>query len=1030
MQRQPRWYREGLFALALTGALSLGQVALPSLALAEEAADDVAAAEVEQTDTLTTDEQQATPAAAPAAPTNETPTAAPAETPAETPVAAPTADPVVETPTQAPADAAPADATPADAPADAAQAPTDDPDAAQAPTDAADADQAQATTDATPDAAPAVTDPAAEPEHNDPVENGTVVFIESGASSNEAQVLDAKGGKTADGTNIQTHSLNNTAAQKYEFEKAMRAVVNELNGETTYEEDRDENGNIFYWIKRAGTEQVLTVVGNIAAKGTNVALYAKDASLDGQKWRVVDLGNGLYNIISKLTTEDGKELSLDIKSGKKENGANIQVWTNNGSQAQRFALLDTKKPTSNVSLEAGAYTLAVNSNTTLVADVASGSMDKGANLRLWTSNNSAAQSIVVTPDGEGYYVLGILKSAKVFDVEGGSMVPGANVRQWNYNGSDAQKWALVQNADGSYSFLNKKSGLYLSIQGNVAKSSNLRTYRSMGDSDAQKFTLNRIAKADKNVLSVGDEVNATGIYLINPAGNTGFVFDVKSGSKNVGGLIQLWASNGSVAQRFQIELVGDNEYKIRTASSGDYLTDLGNGVQLQQAEGTTWKIAWDNAGYFVFQNTASGRVIDVRDGSYAKGAAIQAAALAGKIAQHFLISKTTLVNTGTYYIKTKTDMVLDIQGGSTAAGANVRDWSCNKSDAQKFQLVKVGNYYQLINVKTGKAVTGGGAADSDGYKNVNQQTKDTSAKRQLWKIQVGNDGYIEFVNVASGKNLFSRDKAVKGANVVEKNLEGKDPRTDNVLGRSWTLEKATGWFKQNGHWRYLSDDSRAHFDNDVDSKGKSLGNYDILYTIWRYVNGKTSGSNKCFYSKTGYLICSSWDNCYVAIFKGKAKVTVADNWEPLFGLNCANGNAAKIEAQAQIDKPGTNWKWDPNWDRYLGEGNAKIGTLPEGSEWAYSLGYKPGESTAKGSYNWTHSRKATVNANEKWFTSVSTTLGYHTFVGGDSKESSQVGRHVSYGCQRLLAKYAKWIYDNIGPGTRCLQRTNKKLNGK
>ena len=56
---------------------------------------------------------------------------------------------------------------------------------------------------------------------------------------------------------------------------------------------------------------------------------------------------------------------------------------------------------------------------------------------------------------------------------------------------------------------------------------------------------------------------------------------------------------------------------------------------------------------------------------------------------------------------------------------------------------------------------------------------------------------------------------------------------------------------------------------------------------------------------------------------------------------------------------------------------------------------------------------------ERWFTSVSLTLGYHSTITKNPK--NELGKHVSHGCIRLDVNNAKWIYDNIAPGTRCLQ---------
>ena len=242
---------------------------------------------------------------------------------------------------------------------------------------------------------------------------------------------------------------------------------------------------------------------------------------------------------------------------------------------------------------------------------------------------------------------------------------------------------------------------------------------------------------------------------------------------------------------------------------------------------------------------------------------------------------------------------------------------------------------------------------------------------------------------------------------------GKGYRADN---NGKAVEIKLGWYKSKGHWFYISGDRRAHFDNDINSNGVDLGHYDVLHDLWLIVNGHNSGSMSPYVSRTGYLIASSWDSCYVAVFKGSPNSSKRDNWEPLFGWNCGNGNRNVInqDARDRAAEKGetTNWTWDPSWNCFLAEGNDSVSgkeKLPDNNYWAKSL-----NST-------TNYRVAVIPTNrmERWFTSVDLTLGYHSTITGNP--ANELGRHVSHGCTRLDVANAKWIYDNIKPGTRCIQ---------
>lgn len=862
----------------------------------------------------------------------------------------------------------------------------------------------------------------------DPVENGATFIIESGSAGNETQVFDAAGGKSDSGTNIQTYVCNNTDAQKYTFTKATKEEISysyvTIGDEViTVEnksivEDTDDEGNPYYWISLAGTNQVLDVAGGKNVAGTNVQLWKNNGS-DAQKWKLVDTGDGRYKVVSKLVTDNGKALVLEVQANKKASGTNIQIYVDNNTEAQRFYLLDPNPDVapSNYNLEDGVYTVASYLNSNFVFDVASGSKDKGANIQIYKSNNTAAQKYIFVRDDDGYYTIGILGSAKVLDVAGAKVTPTTNVQQWNYNGSDAQKWALMSSDGVNFTIINKRTGLALQMAGEAASGTNVRGYRVDG-TDEERFKLTKVANSTTNLLGVGDEVTKTSIYTIYAAGDLNYVLDIASGSKEYGGKVQLYKSNNSSAQKYQLELVGDNLYRIRTAASGDYLTDTGNGSQVLQQDGTTWKIVLDKSGYFVFQST-SGRVLEVAEGTYAAGTIIQTGAVKDNASQHFILKLVDLIIEKTYYVNSRVSgKTLDINSAKKVAGDYVQIYGSNRSAAQQFKVVKVGDYYQLINVNSNMAVAGGGSADPDGYPNVLQASTNSSDKKQLWKVVVGNDGYIEFINVASGKNLYNCYDNGGDLNVVERDFQSVSDRNAGNNGKSWKLVIVSGWSKVDGHWFFTSDDPRAEFEKLLSPHSKSLNHFDILHQAWMYVNGKVSGSNKPFHSKTGYLICSIWDDCYVAIFKGEANSTKAENWEPLFGWNCGNGSAAVIEGKVKEKNPSSTWKWDPNWNRYLAEGNVK-GNVPElepQDTWAASL-----------DTTWSGSRRNPIKkgSSEKYFTSISWTLGYHTTI--TSKPSNELGHHVSNGCTRLTEAHAKWIYDNIGPGTRVMQCTYKKL---
>lgn len=94
----------------------------------------------------------------------------------------------------------------------------------------------------------------------------------------------------------------------------------------------------------------------------------------------------------------------------------------------------------------------------------------------------------------------------------------------------------------------------------------------------------------------------------------------------------------------------------------------------------------------------------------------------------------------------------DVAGSSTAAGAEVQQWSCSGGDSQKWQLHSVGGgYYQILNSNSGRCldVAGSSTADQAG---IVQQTCDGRTSQQ-WRLSDTGTGYFEIVARHSGKCL-------------------------------------------------------------------------------------------------------------------------------------------------------------------------------------------------------------------------------------------------------------------------------------
>ena len=125
-----------------------------------------------------------------------------------------------------------------------------------------------------------------------------------------------------------------------------------------------------------------------------------------------------------------------------------------------------------------------------VVDVNGGSCSDGANIQLWEKNGSDAQLFRIEKNGNGYYAFINKGSNKAIDVYGAYTYRGANVNQWSQNHTSAQQWKLYS-ADGYSSGyrIKNKCGKYLDVNGaNTQNGTNIQIW-DRNNSKAQVFRL-------------------------------------------------------------------------------------------------------------------------------------------------------------------------------------------------------------------------------------------------------------------------------------------------------------------------------------------------------------------------------------------------------------------------------------------------------------------------------------------------------------------------------------------------------------
>ena len=376
-----------------------------------------------------------------------------------------------------------------------------------------------------------------------------------------------------------------------------------------------------------------------------------------------------------------------------------------------------------------------------------------------------------------YEIVSSKNNNKVLDIVGGSISYGASVQIYDWNGSMAQQYEIIKNQNGYYTIKNVKSNLYLGVttNWNQMKSSRLVQGVSASSKGAQ-FIFTR---------------NSDGSWIISSAWDRRYVFDLYGGSTNNGSPIQIYSSNGTVAQSWKLlkvknsreemdklasqnkDAIADGTYFIASSLNTSYVFDVYGGsksdfgnITIYKNNGTVaqgWKIVHDSKGYVTFMNVGSNKVLDVYGGQNVNGQNVVQYTSNNSYAQKWIV-----VNVGSgYKIVSALDSnyVLDLYGGRVQNFSNIQIYKSNNTKAQTWSFIKYESPRDHLNTmaKECNADITESTYVIECYTNNNvvfnasngnvQLANANKVSSQKWKIKKDAMGYITFINVDTNKAI-------------------------------------------------------------------------------------------------------------------------------------------------------------------------------------------------------------------------------------------------------------------------------------
>jgi hypothetical protein len=229
------------------------------------------------------------------------------------------------------------------------------------------------------------------------------------------------------------------------------------------------------FVNRA-TGRVLDVAGASGDDGANVQQYTWNGT-NAQRWRIQGGNRGSVQIVNV-----GSGKCLDVDSNSQPFGANIQQYGCHGRANQSWRIgrggsaAPIPPPPPQNDYGAGnnggrpqgraLYSGLIQSRATgKCVDVDRRGRPDGANIQQWSCHGSGNQIFEVIDVGRGEVVVMNTESGKVMEVQGGSWQNGADVAQWSWNGGQHQRWRMEATDRGYFRFINAGTRKCLDLDG-------------------------------------------------------------------------------------------------------------------------------------------------------------------------------------------------------------------------------------------------------------------------------------------------------------------------------------------------------------------------------------------------------------------------------------------------------------------------------------------------------------------------------------------------------------------------------------
>ncbi len=421
----------------------------------------------------------------------------------------------------------------------------------------------------------------------------------------------------------------------------------------------------------------------------------------------------------------------------------------------------------------GEYKIKSAVSNNMVMTIEGGDFTKPSNVNLENDNNLKTQRWNVKHLGNDYYVISSsAASYAVLDVKGAGKINKTNVQIYGYNNSSAQKWLVKYAGNGYYYVISNCNNLYLDVDG--AKNYNgvnLHMYQGNGTS-AQMFKFVPIVDPKQSLPD--------GSYTISTALNNNSVLDLTSGRTENSTNVQLYSSNDSWAQIWDVKYLNNGYYSITSHLNSEKSLDVSGAksmnsanVQLYQSNGTDaqqWILKDLGNGYYNIVSKLDNLFLDISGAKYTNGTNVQLYHTNGTSAQKFKFNKVefNMLSDGLYMINSalNSNKVVGLDKEVSVNNANVQLETNANLNSQKWWVKYIGSGYYTIQtaLDDSKAIDVPGAKTYDGA-NV-QLYASNGSKAQKWIIKYLGGNQYSIVSALDGRHVDVKSgQTTEGTNI-------------------------------------------------------------------------------------------------------------------------------------------------------------------------------------------------------------------------------------------------------------------------